>query len=166
MEDTHMRKAMIFLAVLGLVGLLCAAAPHATYGQELTKEQAGVWAALEEQVGLDVKQDWEGMKKFMHPKGCFWSDTSPTPSSMTSYSYYAKLRSGEDEIVANRLVPVSVVVVDDVAIINFYGYNVVKTKDGRTVEKILRGHNTWKKENGRWLLLSTYNTEVKMGGND
>jgi len=161
-----MLKAMLLLAVFGLMGLLWAADPHLIYGQELTKEQAGPWAALEEQIGLDVKQDWEGMKRFLHPKSCFWGDTSPTPSSMTSYSYYAKLRSVEDEIVAHRLVPVSVVVVDDVAIINFYGHTVVKTKDGRTVEKIIRGHNTWKKENGRWLLLSTYNTEVKMGGDD
>ena len=161
-----MKKAMLLLAVLGLVSLLCAAAPQTTYGQELTKEQAGVWAALEEQVGLDVKQDWEGMKKFLHPKGCFWGDTSPAPSSMTSYSYYGKLRAGEDAIIAHYLVPVSVVVVDDVAIINFYGHTLVKTKDGKTVERIMRGHNTWKKENGRWLLLSTYNTAVKMGGDD
>jgi hypothetical protein len=161
-----MRKALLVVVFCGSVGLLWTAAPRVIYGQELTKEQAGPWAALEEQVGLDVKQDWEGMKKFLHPKGNFWGDTSPAPSSMTSYSYYAKLRSGEDEVVAHRLVPVSVVVVDDVAIINFYGYTAVKTKEGRAVERIMRGHNTWKKENGRWLLLSTYNTEVKMRGDD
>ena len=135
-------------------------------GQELTEAQMGPWSALEEQVGLDIKQDWEGAKKFMHPKGCFWGDNLPAPVSMKSESYYEKLRAGEDEIVAHHLVPVSVVVVDDVAIINFYLHALTKTMDGKQVEKIYRGHNTWKKENNHWLLLSTYNTTVQTKDND
>jgi hypothetical protein len=130
-------------------------------GQELTPEQLEPWSALEEQVGLDIAQDWEGMKKFLHPKASFWGPNSPSPTSMKSYSYYGKLREGQEEVVAHHLVPVSVVVVDDVAIINFYGYGLHRNKDGGQVERIIRGHNTWKKENGRWLLLSTYNTIVE-----
>ena len=135
-------------------------------GQELTEEQMGPWSALEQQVGLDIKQDWEGTKKFMHPKACFWGDNLPAPVSVKSESYYAKLRAGEDEIVAHHLVPVSVVVVDDVAIINFYIHLATRTKNEEQVEKIFRGHNTWKKENGRWLLLSTYNTKVESKDSD
>ncbi len=139
-------------------------------GQELTEEQKGPWSALEEQVGLDIKQDWEGTKKFMHPRGCFWGDMLPAPVSVKSDSYYAKLREGEDEVVAHHLIPVSVVVVDDVAIINFYCLILTRTEtdegDVKQVEKVVRGHNTWKKENDRWLLLSTYNTMVETKDDD
>ena len=154
-------------AVLALSALFVA---FPVFGLELTEKQMGPWSALEEQVGLDIKQDWKGMKKFMHPKGCFWGDNLPAPVSMKSYSYYSKLRNGEDDIVAHHLVPVSVVVVDDVAIINFYCHVLTRTEDDEEdeeqEEKIFRGHNTWKKEDGRWLLLSTYNTLVEVKDDD
>ena len=136
------------------------------FSLELTEKQMEPWSALEEQVGLDVKQDWKGMKKFLHPKGCFWGDALPVPVSMKSYSYFTKMREGEDDIVTHHLVPVSVVVVDDVAIINFYCHVLTRDKDDEQVEKIFRGHNTWKKEDGRWLLLSTYNTLAETEDDD
>ena len=152
------------LAVLILAAVVVASPP--AFGQELTDEQMGPWSALEEQVGLDLKRDWEGAKKFHHPKGCYWGDISPSPVSMKAFPYYTKFRDGEDEVVAHHLVPVSVVVVDDVAIINFYLHVLTRTQKGEQMEKIGRGHNTWKKEKGRWLLLSTYNTMVETGDDD
>jgi hypothetical protein len=159
-----MRLSAVLLSMLFTASSLA-------HGQELTKEQMGPWSALEEQVALDIKQDWEGMKKFLHPKACFWGDQLPSPVSVTSSSYYAKLRAAEDEIVAHHLVPVSVVVVDDVAIINFYCHVLTQTEDedeedGKQIEKIFRGHNTWKKEHGQWLLLATYNTVVETDDDD
>jgi hypothetical protein len=148
-----MRSTLIALVALFVSSQLA-------IGQELTEEQMGPWSALEKQVALDVRQDWEAVKEFIHPKGCFWGDQLPSPVSVKSNSYYMKLRAGEDEIVGHHLVPVSVVVVDDVAIINFYCHLLTKPEDGKQVERIIRGHNTWKKEGGRWLLLSTYNTQV------
>lgn len=135
-------------------------------GQELTKEQMGPWSALEEQIELDAKRDWEATRKFLHPKACLWTDAVPAPISMKGFPYYTKLRDGQDEVVAHHLVPVSVVVVDDVAIINFYLHVLTQTEDGEQVERVLRGHNTWKKENGRWLLLANYNTRVEKEEDD
>ena len=86
--------------------------------------------------------------------------------SLKSYAYHTTLVSGEDKVVAHRLVPVSVVVVGDVAIINSYLYLLTRPKEGKQVEKILRLHNTRKKEGDRWLLLATYNTVAKSGGDE
>ena len=55
------------------------------------------------------------------------------------------------------------------AIINFYLHVLTRDEDdedGEQVEQIFRGHNTWKKEDGRWLLLSTYNTMVEAADDD
>ena len=119
----------------------------------------GPLVALEEQVGLDIKQDWEGTKKFMHSKGCFWGDMLPVPVSNKSESYYQKLRAAEDEIPAHHLVPVSVVVVDDVAIINFYLHTLTRPRMVKRGKGISRTQHLEEGE-GRWLLLSTYNTKV------
>jgi len=95
-------------------------------------------------------------------------DQSPVPGrvSAKSTSYYKKWMDGQDEIVAHNMIPVSVVVVDDVAIINFYLHILTKDGEGKQNEMIIRGHNTWKKEQGRWLLLATYNTKVKVEEED
>jgi ketosteroid isomerase-like protein len=137
------------------------AAPMA-FGYELTEEQKGPWNTLEEQVALDLKKDLDGEMKYLHPRACFWGDQFPAPirASAKAYSYYAKWMEGQDEVVAHQMVPVSVVVVDDVAIINFYLHILTKDDEGEQEELIVRGHNTWKKENDRWLLLATYNTKV------
>jgi hypothetical protein len=154
------------VAVLALVALLVAA-PLA-FGLELTDEQKGPWNTLEEQVALDMQKDIEGEMKYIHPKACLWGDQSPVPisPSPTAYSYYKKWLEGQDDIVAHNMIPVSVVVVDDVAIINFYLHILTRDDEGEQEELIIRGHNTWKKENDRWLLLATYNTRVEQEGDD
>ncbi|MHB0960318.1 MAG: hypothetical protein ACYC0X_08525 [Pirellulaceae bacterium] len=149
------------VAVLTLVTLFVAV-PLAN-GLELSEEQKGPWNTLEEQVALDMKQDLEGEMKYIHAKACLWGDDLPVPTSVSakSTSYYKKWMEGQDEIVAHNMIPVSVVVVDDVAIINFYLHILTKDKEGKQKEMIIRGHNTWKKEQDRWLLLATYNTKLK-----
>ena len=156
-----MRSLIITLLQLTVLAI----APMAS-ARDLTKQQLEPWSALVEQVGLEVNRDWIAMKKFIHPKGCFWGESNPHPVSMKSYAYYTKLVSGEDKVVAHRLVPVSVVVVGDVAIINSYLHLLTRPKEGKQVEKIFRLHNTWKKEGDRWLLLATYNTVAKSGDDE
>lgn len=156
-----MRVAVLALAALFVVAPLA-------FGFELTEEQKGPWNTLEEQVALDLKKDLKGEMKYLHPRACFWGDQSPAPisASAKAYSYYTKWLEVQDDVIAHNMVPVSVAVVDDVAIINFYLH--ILTKDGEDEQKelIIRGHNTWKKEKDRWLLLATYNTRVKAEEDD
>ncbi|MCU0962814.1 MAG: DUF4440 domain-containing protein [Pirellulaceae bacterium] len=154
------------VAVLTLAAWFVSAA--LAFGLELTQEQQAPWNALEEQVALDVKKDLDGEMKYIHPKACLWGDQSPMPDSPSAkaLSYYKKWMEAQDEIIAHHLIPVSVVVVDDVAIINFYIHILTEDDAGKQKEMILRGHNTWKKENGRWLLFATYNTKVKAEEDD
>jgi ketosteroid isomerase-like protein len=151
-----MRITVLAMAVWLAAALL-------TFGFELTEEQKELWNTLEEQVALDMKKDVEGEMKYIHPKACIWGDQSPMPVSPSekAISYYKKWMDVQDEVVAHNMIPVSVVVVDDVAIINFYLHMLTKDEEGEHKEVIIRGHNTWKKENGRWLLLSTYNTTLR-----
>jgi ketosteroid isomerase-like protein len=130
---------------------------------EMTEEQKEVWDTLEEQVALDMKKDVEAEKKFIHPKACLWGDQSPVPFSPSekANSYYKAWLAAQDDIVSHLMTPVSVVVVDEVAIVNFYLKILTKDDEGEHEELVIRGHNTWKKEGDRWLLFATYNTWVK-----
>ena len=148
------------VTVLALIGVFVAS-PLA-FGWELTEEQKEPWNTLEEQVALDLKKDLKGEMKYLHPKACYWGTDFPAPIRLSDkmYSYWAKWLETQDEVVSHVMIPVSVVVVDDVAIINFYLHISAEDDEGEHEELIIRGHNTWKKENGRWLLLATYNTKV------
>jgi ketosteroid isomerase-like protein len=132
-------------------------------GQELTKQQNEPWSALERQVDLWLKRDWANHEPYMHPRAVILFDTLPSPVSAARMMHYIEAFSdGADEVVSHYLTPVTVTVVDDVAIINCY-VRVLTRKDGELLESTYRLHNTWKKEDGRWLLLATCNATVEEG---
>ena len=131
--------------------------------QELSEKQKEPWSALENQVALWFKQDWKKHDEYLHPKLIEWGDFTPTPATWAKTKDYAKvfirgLRKAE----AHCLIPVTVTVVDDVAIINCY-LQVLQKRDGELTQSTYRLHNTWKKEDNRWLLLSTCNSIVEEG---
>jgi hypothetical protein len=153
-----MRYVSVVLAIasfsLGALG---------AHGQELTKQQKEPWSALERQVDLWLKRDWTNHEQYIHPKAIEWDDTAPAPVSAARAMHYVKaLFADADEVVAHYLTPVTVTVVDDVAIINCYA-RVLTRRDGELLESTYRLHNTWKKEDGRWLLLATCNATVEEG---
>ncbi len=130
-------------------------------GQELTSEQSEPWSALKKQVGLFFERDWDEHIKYIHPKYVDWGDTMAASMPLTDEAkkYWEQVQDGTDKVVAFHLVPVAVVVAGDVAIINADLHTLTKP-DGKSVEVLYRLHNTWKKEDGRWLLLATRNKIV------
>lgn len=137
--------------------------------EPFTEEQLAPWTALEEQVDLGMRHQWDAMEKYLHPNLSAWGDSLPAPIAFSgkAYDYFRKLGETDDMLVAHHLVPVSVTVVGDVAIINAYHHVLTKDDEGEAKETIYRLHNTWKKGDGQWKLLATYNTVVpSMGDHD
>jgi SnoaL-like domain len=160
----------LLLLVVGLAWLASLASaqeltvsvqPDVVSAHNLTKEQLEPWTALKEQIALYIKRDWKEHDKYIHPKlvdwGTFWP--SPILFNAEANKYFQQFADGEDKIVAHLLIPVSIVVAGDTAIINAYVHSLTKP-EGKSVETIYKLHNTWKKENGRWQLLATYNSLV------
>ncbi|MGI6414818.1 MAG: nuclear transport factor 2 family protein [Thermoguttaceae bacterium] len=155
-----MRFALLVLSVAFLTS--------ETFAQELSKEQSEPWSTLNRQVGLYFQRDWKEHDKYIHRKIVDWGDSMPSPihsGDGEAKKYFEQVEDGADKVVAFHLVPVSVVVAGDVAIINAH-LHVLTKPDGKSVEKIFRLHNTWKKEDGRWQLLATYNTSIASGDCD
>lgn len=153
-----MRFALLVLSVAFLTS--------ESLSQELSKEQLEPWSTLKRQVGLYFQRDWKEHAKYIHPKNVGWGDSLPSPIPFRdgeAKEYFEKVVDSADKVVAFHLVPVSVVVVGDVAIINAY-IHVLTKPAGKSVEKVYRLHNTWKKEDGRWQLLATYNTSIPLKG--
>ena len=155
-----MRFALLVLSVAFLT--------PGSFAQDLSKEQLEPWSALKRQVGLYSQRNWKEHEKYIHPKIVDWGDSMPFPiqdGDGEAKKYFEQVEDAADKVVAFHLVPVSVVVAGDVAIINAYAHVLTKP-DGKSVEKIFRLHNTWKKEDGRWKLLATYNTSLAPANSD
>ncbi|MCR9293508.1 MAG: DUF4440 domain-containing protein [bacterium] len=145
------------------ISMLCSVA----FGQELSEEQMGPWKALETQVGLYMKRDWEEHKKYIHPKAIDWWFKHPAPIQTTDKAdrYFQIVEEHADKAIAHHMVPVSVVVVGDVAIINAYVHVLTKPED-KAVETVYQLHNTWKKEGNQWQLLATCNSIASTSEDD
>ena len=103
----------------------------------------------------------EKEKEYIHPKAILGGDRFPSPVTAARFEAYNQaFWNNSDPVESYVLIPVTVTVVDDVAIINAYGKALTK-KDGETKEATFRLHNTWKKEGGRWQLLATYNAVLE-----
>lgn len=152
--ELNMKLACFAIASLLFVGA-------ATYGQELSDQQKGPWTALNEQVGFGLNKQWDKQKEYVHPKAILWEEPMPAAVTLDAYDYFCKLQDAYPDVAAWHLVPVNVVVVDDVAIINCYLHLFSKVEKGEQPEEIVwLLHNTWKREEGRWLLLSVRNKQV------
>ena len=130
-----MRYASAVLAIsFFILGSLSATA------QELTKEQQEPWSALEKQVALFMKRDWEEHDKYIHPKAILAGGDLPSPVTSGRWNKYRNaFFSDPDEVVAYYLTPVTVTVAGDVAIINAYG-QVFTEKDGEfTIHCFIKG---------------------------
>jgi len=147
-----MRLVMFALVVVGALS---------AQAQEMTGPQKEAWTALEEQIELGAKKDWDAMRKYLHPSLSIWGDNIPTPVGLNDKSYRYFTGIDEDAVEEWYLAPVSVVVVGEVAIINCYYHVFVVDDEGEKEEVIYRLHNTWKEHEGRWKLLATYNTLVE-----
>jgi hypothetical protein len=141
--------------------ILASALARPSFGQELTDEQMGPWSALEKQIKLAVGKEYEKEKEYIHSKAIFGGDDLPSPVTAARYEAYNKAFWENSEPVESYvLIPVTVTVVDNVAIINAYVKALVKEEDDEVEEKAFRLHNTWIKSDGRWQLLATYNASL------
>ena len=152
-------RAILFAAISALV------APALVSGQELNEVQLGPWNALEKQIELAIAKDYVAEAEYIHPKAIIGGDDLPSPvTDARIKKYMQSFWDSQEPVKSYVLIPVTVTVVDDVAIINAY-VKVLAIVDGKPAESVYRLHNTWKKskETGRWQLLATYNGVVEDG---
>ena len=149
-----MRNSLLFVVYL-LV------APVSVHAFEMDPMQKDAWDALVEQIQLGMERNWDDQEVYIHPQISTWGPDMAAPggaaSGASGPALFQMAMERTPKPVAHNLVPVTVVVDGDVAIINFYLVLLNEGPEGPTYAT-MRGHNTWKKDGERWRLLATYNT--------
>jgi len=132
------------------------------YAGELTDAEKEVLETLNTQLGHSFAGEYDEDAKYMHPKGVFWGAYSPVPvpaSEEGQRLWKLEQENSLIEYLGFEIVPLTVSVVGNTAILNVYLNVLMKPKpDSEPVRRQMLLHNTWVKEKGGWLLLATYNT--------
>lgn len=148
---------MKYLSIILLLVGLCFVS---TFAQNWSAEEKEVWQVLEDQISTGVKGDLETMwEKYIHPDCSLWSSEIAVPIDLQSAKKLdtARFQLGM-KYHAFTLTPLTIKVYDDFAILNFYVFGYHSEPGSDEIKRhSVRLHNTWKKENGRWLLLATHN---------
>ena len=122
--------------------------------QKWSAEQQEVWQTVENWWMLYKNNDSANLKKMVHKDytGWAWEDYAPA-----GYAAMVKWLDNRDtkmtKIDYNILRPLEILVMDDVAVLHYY-YTTHQTKGDK--KSVIQGRWTdiWKKEGGKWLLIS------------
>ena len=150
-----MKYLISIIAVLILAATL--------YAGEFTKEEKEVLETLNTELSHVFADEIDEEAKYNHPRAIYWGTRSPVPAPASEkVEELWKLQRANSLVkyLGFKIVPLTVVVVGNTAIINAYITVLVKpTPDSEPVWRQSLLHNTWVKEEGRWLLLANYNTD-------
>ncbi|MDH3458162.1 MAG: nuclear transport factor 2 family protein [Gemmatimonadota bacterium] len=152
-----MRRIALFLALLSFTQ------GELLFAQEWSDEEQGVldnlaecWDIWMEGTKTGSPERW--ISECSTPKSTYWpsANGAPLTNEFTRRTWGAI--SGRD-LGWVDIRPVSLTVVDDIAVLHFYGYWRAATADGETITEAKRTE-VFRRINGRWKLISGHGTPV------
>ena len=145
-----------------LLLILFVAAPT-TADLAMTADEREVWNVLVEQIRLAASDDWDRSTSYMHSEFVQWGDDLPVPHPRSpELQEIYKLVDGGIEFLSHEMLPLTVHVEGDTAIINAILRAAVRSTPGASPSVLnVRIHNTWIRTDDGWRLLSNYNTFVE-----
>ena len=125
------------------------------FGQEWSEEQQEVWQALENFFELRTNNDAEGIKALIHKDFVGWGWGNYATYDYASMQKWADhMNPKETKYIYHNLKPMEILVIDDIAVLLFYGH-FFKTVDDKEMVEQAQFTNVWKKEGGKWLLIAS-----------
>jgi hypothetical protein len=125
--------------------------------QEWSSEQKEVWELQEKMFKSYADGDLEGYMSCLHENYVSWSEGSPVPINKGDLKKWESSNLQSQRILNYTVKPVSIVVTDDVAVVNLYFWS---RREATTVEGLFLTYSKitrfCKKEDGKWLILGNH----------
>lgn len=146
---------------IGLVAAVSLALSGPVAAEELSAAQQDVWETVSVSHELFLQGKIDESFKYIHKDVVWWNKVTPVPGDYDSaYLLDQAFDTHTGKWLAYDIVPLTVLVFDTFAVVNFYVRGLrEETPGGNAILVHQRYHNTWKKEGGRWLLVANYNAE-------
>jgi ketosteroid isomerase-like protein len=142
------------VAVIALAVLL----PLTLQAQEWSAEQQEVWTQVERHLVAFHAGDMETAYESVHPDFVFWNSNNSVPGDRSSAWELDRIFFRELGGIWHTALftPLTILVYDDFAVINFYVRGLLQEPGGVPSFTTIRWLNVWKKETGGWMLVANY----------
>ena len=144
-----LKGAMVLAAVMAL----CLTGSNAG-AQEWSKDQLGLWQTVQKAWDLSSGDDLEGFYAMIHDDYLGWGNSSKYPGDKAMVEKWFGYYAPKYQTVLYELFPLGIVVSGDVGVAHYYYDVTMKDEEGEEIERSGRWTDVFKKEKGKWLLIS------------
>lgn len=124
--------------------------------QEWSPTQKEVWKNVETYLALNAAGDLEGFLSYVHQDYIGWDIREPMASDKSRLRKFLDYSHKNYKIELEDSQPVSINIIDDVAIVYYHFTGVAKDADGKRSEYSGRWSDVLKKQGDRWVLIGDH----------
>lgn len=133
--------------IAGAVCLCAAFFSTTASAQDWSPQQKEVWARVQECTGFFVAKNFDAMSGCVHDRFSGWLYGEPVPRTKTYFNSVARYMMENSSVATYDMRPVSILVVDDMAVVHYYLFMVF---DGSPEVSQDRWTDVLVKEGGVW----------------
>ncbi len=140
-------RILPILAVLVLLGTTN------LFAQEWNASQKEVWKNVEAYWALDAAGNLDGFMSYFHDSYIGWETSQPMPGSKSTAKKFIDHDYKTEKTVLYNVTPVSINVLGNVAIANYYYTKIVKDAEGKEKSRSGRWTDVLMKQGDKWVLI-------------
>lgn len=124
--------------------------------KEWSEEQNSVWKCLEEHWDHLIGGRVEDFLKYIHPDFIGFGHESPINIDRPWLNKWVGFWTKSTKIVICELRPIDIKIHEDIAIVQYFIFTIEKNDEGG--KRVIRRYTmTWKKQDGRWVVIGSHN---------
>jgi ketosteroid isomerase-like protein len=129
---------------------------QAASAEQWSAAQAEVWNNVEAYSARNAAGDVEGFLSYVHDDYIGWDITEPMTTSKSRLRKFLEFNAKNYKTELSDLQPVSINIVDDVAIVHYHFTAISKDSDGKRSFETGRWADVLKKQGDKWVLIGDH----------
>jgi ketosteroid isomerase-like protein len=143
-------RIIVMLAVFALPALTN------VFAQEWNAAQKEVWKNVETYWALDAAGNLDGFMSYFHENYIGWQMSEPVPGNKATTRKFVEHDYKTEKTVIYNISPVSINVVGNVAIANYYYTRIAKDAEGKEKSRSGRWADVLMKQGDKWVLVGDH----------
>lgn len=126
------------------------------FAQEWNASQKEVWKNVEAYWALDAAGNLDGFMAYFHDSYIGWEMSQPMPGNKATVRKFIDYEYKTEKTVLYNITPVTINVVGNVAIANYYYSRIVKDAEGKEKSRSGRWADVLMKQGDKWVLIGDH----------
>ena len=151
--EEHMKQLTRTLVMLAVLAVTASAS---LFAQEWSAAQKEVWKNVETYWALDAAGNLDGFMSYFHENYIGWEIGQPMPGNKATVRKFIDHEYKTEKTILYNITPVTINVVGNVAIANYYYSRIVKDSDGKEQSRSGRWADVLMKQGDKWVLIGDH----------